>query len=104
MLTSDTGCTQDKRQLERIAVLEAHVANLTAAVAALSHNIESANAKVPYTFTRTQTFSELSKQWLLLKQYFTCRMLFLILSVQCQRTEASDNDGQVINNYILREL
>jgi len=91
---------QDKRQLERISVLEAQVANLTAAVAALSHNIESANAKVPYTFTRTQPFSEVAKQLLLLEQYFSCGMLFLILSVQCQRTEASDSDGQVINNIL----
>ena len=39
-------CMQDKHQLERIAVLEAQVANLTSTIAVLTYNIESANAKV----------------------------------------------------------
>jgi len=41
-----SGHIQNRHQLERIAVLEAQVANLTSTVAALTYNIESANAKV----------------------------------------------------------
>jgi len=37
---------QDKHQLERIAMLEVQVANLTSAVALLTHNMESANTQV----------------------------------------------------------
>ena len=76
-------CSQDKRQLERIEVLEAQVANLTSTVTSLSQNMESANTKVVVVVVVTSPSGNACTGnclFSLIRIVFMCVFLWFILS------------------------